>query len=295
MRKFSLGAMVITGVLSVAAPAMAAPAAVSYPAPTVDFGSVSSSIVIIGGTVNIYGGGFLPGATVVINNNSAPVGTAPANDQGKFVSSVTVNACGTNTLTGTGTGPSGQVTVSSTVIGSCPPGKSASAGTTTGAGTTSAGTTGASTTGAGTTVAGTTTAGTTVAGTTVAGTTTAGTASTGSAAIPAVATTVAGASTTGGTSASAGTPAPGSGTTVAGASTTGGTTASAGTPEAGSGTTVAGSTAVTPVSGGLPRTGSDVVVSGLAVGFVLVAVGAGVTVATRRRRTGSAVCCLLYT
>jgi len=245
MRKFSLGAMVITGVLSVAAPAMAAPAAVSYPAPTVDFGSVSSSIVIIGGTVNIYGGGFLPGATVVINNNSAPVGTAPANDQGKFVSSVTVNACGTNTLTGTGTGPSGQVTVSSTVIGSCPPGKSASAGTTTGAGTTSAGTTGA--------------------GTTVAGTTTAGTASTGSAAIPAVA------------------------TTVAGASTTGGTSASAGTPAAGSGTTVAGSTAVTPVSGGLPRTGSDVVVSGLAVGFVLVTVGAGVTVATRRRRTGSAV------
>ena len=250
MRKFSLGAMVITGVLSVAAPAMAAPAAVSYPAPTVDFGSVSSSIVIIGGTVNIYGGGFLPGATVVINNNSAPVGTAPANDQGKFVSSVTVNACGTNTLTGTGTGANGQVTVSSTVIGSCPPGKSASAGTTTGAGTTSASTT---------------VAGTTVAGTTVAGTTTAGTASTGSAAIPAVA------------------------TTVAGASTTGGTSASAGTPAAGSGTTVAGSAAVTPVSGGLPRTGSDVAVSGLAVGFVLVTVGAGVTVATRRRRTGSAV------
>ena len=108
MRKFSLGAMVITGVLSVAAPAMAAPAAVSYPAPTVEFGSVSSSIVIIGGTVNIFGGGFLPGATVVINNNSAPVGTAPANDQGKFVSAVTVNACGTNTLTGTGTGPSGH-------------------------------------------------------------------------------------------------------------------------------------------------------------------------------------------
>ena len=269
MRKFSLGAMVITGVLSVAAPAMAAPAAVSYPAPTVEFGSVSSSIVIIGGTVNIYGGGFLPGATVVINNNSAPVGTAPANDQGKFVSSVTVNACGTNTLTGTGTGPSGQVTVSSTVIGSCPPGKSASAGTTTGAGTTSASTTGV--------------------GTTVAGTTTAGTASTGSAAIPAVATTVAGASTTGGTSASAGTPAAGSGTTVAGASTTGGTTASAGTPAAGSGTTVAGSTAVTPVSGGLPRTGSDVVVSGLVVGLALVTVGASVTVATRRRRTGSAV------
>ena len=240
MRKFSLGAMVITGVLSVAAPAMAAPAAVSYPAPTVDFGSVSSSIVIIGGTVNIYGGGFLPGATVVINNNSAPVGTAPANDQGKFVSAVTVNACGTNTLTGTGTGANGQVTVSSTVIGSCPPGTSSSAGTTTGAGTTSA-------------------------GKTVAGTTTAGTASTGSAAIPAVA------------------------TTVAGASTTGGTSASAGTPAAGSGTTVAGSTAVTPVSGGLPRTGSDVAVSGLAVGFVLVAVGAGVTVATRRRRTGSAV------
>src|SRR5664280_130674 len=174
MRKFSLGAMVITGVLSVAAPAMAAPAAVSYPAPTVEFGSVSSSIVIIGGTVNIYGGGFLPGATVVINNNSAPVGTAPANDQGKFVSAVTVNACGTNTLTGTGTGANGQVTVSSTVIGSCPPGTSASAGTTTGAGTTSA-------------------------GKTVAGPTTAGTASTGSAAIPAVATTVAGASTTGGT------------------------------------------------------------------------------------------------
>ena len=235
MRKFSLGVMVITGVLSVAAPAMAAPAAVSYPAPTVEFGSVSSSIVIIGGTVNIYGGGFLPGATVVINNNSAPVGTAPANDQGKFVSSVTVNACGTNTLTGTGTGANGQVTVSSTVIGSCPPGTSASAGTPTGAGTTSA------------------------------GTTTAGTASAGSAAIPAVA------------------------TTVAGASTTGGTTASAGTPPAGSDTTVAGSTAVTPVSGGLPRTGSDVVVSGLVVGFALVTVGAGVTVATRRRRTGSAV------
>ena len=246
MRKFSLGAMVITGVLSVAAPAMAAPAAVSYPAPTVEFGSVSSSIVIIGGTVNIYGGGFLPGATVVINNNSAPVGTAPANDQGKFVSSVTVNACGTNTLTGTGTGANGQVTVSSTVIGSCPPGASASAGTTTGAGTTSAGTTGG-------------------IGTTVAGTTTAGTASTGSAAIPAVA------------------------TTVAGASTTGGTSASAGTPAAGSGTTVAGSTAVTPLSGELPRTGSDVVVTGLAVGFALVTVGAGVTVATRRRRTGSAV------
>jgi hypothetical protein len=255
MRKFSLGAMVITGVLSVAAPAMAAPAAVSYPAPTVEFGSVSSSIVIIGGTVNIYGGGFLPGATVVINNNSAPVGTAPANDQGKFVSAVTVNACGTNTLTGTGTGANGQVTVSSTVIGSCPPGTSSSAGTTTGAGTTSAGTTSA----------GTTVAGTTVAGKTVAGTTTAGTASTGSAAIPAVA------------------------TTVAGTSTTGGTSASAGTPAAGSGTTVAGSTAVTPVSGGLPRTGSDVVVPGLAVGFALVTVGAGVTVATRRRRTGSAV------
>src|SRR5664280_1008328 len=110
MRKFSLGAMVITGVLSVAAPAMAAPAAVSYPAATAEFGSVSSSIVIIGGTVNIFGGGFLPGATVIINNNSAPVGTASANDQGKFALPVRVDTCGTNTLTGTGTGANGQFT-----------------------------------------------------------------------------------------------------------------------------------------------------------------------------------------
>src|SRR5664280_1447492 len=132
MRKFSLGAMVITGVLSVAPPAMAGSAAVSYPAPP-----------------------------------TAEAGSA-----------------------GTGTGPNGQVTVSSTVICNCAPGKSASAGTTTGAETTSAGTTSESTTSESTTGESTT-----GESTTGAGPTTAGTASTGSAAIPAVSTTVAGAST----------------------------------------------------------------------------------------------------
>jgi hypothetical protein len=131
MRRVRVGTIVTAGALSLAAPAWAVTDG-TYAGPVTPTGSVSASVVIIGQTVNIYGGGFLPGATVVINNNDRPVGTVPANPQGDFAFTVTVDACGTNTLTGMGTGPNGSMIVSSTVLGSCPAGSTTTAGTTTG-------------------------------------------------------------------------------------------------------------------------------------------------------------------
>jgi len=256
MRRSAMGAMVTAGVLSIAAPAMATSGnggdarpsdgqhegtTGSYGAQQGHPGSVSHSKVHVGETVDMHGGGFRPGERVIVHDNDRPVGTVPADEQGDFVSTVTVDACGTNSLTGMGSGPNGQIEVTSTVIGTCAAGTAADAGTTTGAG-----------------VADT---GTTVSGATSAGTTSAG----------------------------AVTPA-GVGTTVAGASTTSGTTATgatgASTATVPGGTTVASGT--TAASGALPRTGTDVALPGLVVGFGLVVAGAGAVAVTRRRRSGGA-------
>ena len=252
-----MGAMVTAGVLSIAAPAMATSGnggdarpsdgqhegtTGSYGAQQGHPGSVSHSKVHVGETVDMHGGGFRPGERVIVHDNDRPVGTVPADEQGDFVSSVTVDACGTNSLTGMGSGPNGQIEVTSTVIGTCAAGTAADAGTTTGAGVADTGTT----------VSGATSS----AGTTSAGALTPG----------------------------------GVGTTVAGASTTSGTTATgatgASTATVPGGTTVASGT--TAASGALPRTGTDVALPGLVVGFGLVVAGAGAVAVTRRRRSGGA-------
>jgi len=248
MRKVTVGTIVMAGALSLAAPAWAATDDGRYAGAITTTGSVSASVVIIGQTVNVYGGGFLPGATVVINNNDRPVGTVPANTHGDFAFTVTVDACGTNTLTGMGTGPNGSVSVSSTVLGSCPAG--ATAGTTTG---TSAADTGPS-------VLGTAITGTTPAAGTV---TSAGTP-----------TSVLGATT--GTTAAGGTASTSGTTSASGTSTGTGTTASAATTTKPSTSTLARTGSDVALLG---------LVVGL--GLVVAGAGA-VVVTRRRRTSGAA-------
>ncbi len=106
--------------LAFAGSALAAPAALAAYTPSSGQGTVSSTTTTQGGTVQFSGDGFQPGGTVSVTVNGTSVGSATAGANGTFVLGVKLTACGTNTLTGTGTDPNGGArSVSSVVTVTC--------------------------------------------------------------------------------------------------------------------------------------------------------------------------------
>ena len=97
--------------------ALGSPAVADYPAPSSLPASVSAGTAVQGESVTFTAGGFTPGTTVAVMDNGAQVGTATADANGVFVLAVTVANCGANSLTATGVGDNGPVSVSAAVQG----------------------------------------------------------------------------------------------------------------------------------------------------------------------------------
>ena len=114
IRRCVVGAFGVGLVVAVGSPAVAQP---DYPAPTPVPPSVSASTVVQGESVTFTAGGFTPGTTVAVMDNGVQVGTATADANGVFVLAVTVANCGLNSLTATGVGANGPVSVSAAVQG----------------------------------------------------------------------------------------------------------------------------------------------------------------------------------
>jgi len=114
IRRCVVGAFGVGLVVALGSPAVAQP---DYPAPTPVPPSVSASTVVQGESVTFTAGGFTPGTTVAVMDNGVQVGTATADANGVFVLAVTVANCGANSLTATGVGDNGPVSVSAAVQG----------------------------------------------------------------------------------------------------------------------------------------------------------------------------------
>jgi len=115
IRRCVVGAFGVGLVIAVGSPAFAAP----YPAPPALPPSVSAGTTVQGESVTFTAGGFTPNTTVTVLDNGVPVGTATADANGVFVLAVTVANCGANSLTATGVGDNGPVSVSAAVQGVC--------------------------------------------------------------------------------------------------------------------------------------------------------------------------------
>jgi len=114
IRRCVVGAFGVGLVVAVGSPAVAQP---DYPAPSSLPASVSAGTAVQGESVTFTAGGFTPGTTVTVMDNGVQVGTATADANGVFVLAVTVANCGANSLTATGVGANGPVSVSAAVQG----------------------------------------------------------------------------------------------------------------------------------------------------------------------------------
>src|SRR5664280_1365707 len=114
IRRCAVGAFGVGLVIAVGSPALAA-----YPGPLPVPPSVSAGTAVQGESVTFTAGGFTPNTTVTVTDNGVSVGTATADANGVFVLAVAVANCGANSLTATGVGDNGPVSVSAAVQGVC--------------------------------------------------------------------------------------------------------------------------------------------------------------------------------